>query len=177
MIEAYKLLASSWELLSWVKRTLKGSWPTFQFLLSVAPQRFDRLIRKVCQDAPMVQLKDIRKELKYGFSNVEMAFQFINGLYHSSSALHLLSIALENFATKKNNTLFQCKKNQVLNLYTMVFSKLYTNYLPTLSLSHLFCSCCITFCISDREFTFEFSNEKCTNVIGLFLHSKEGTIF
>ena len=72
--------------------------------------------------------------------------------------------------------LFQCKKNQVLNLY-MVFTKLYTNYLPTLSLSHLFCSCCITFCISDREFTFEFSNEKCTNVIGLFLHSKEGTIF
>ena len=101
-----KFLASSWELLSWVKRTLKGSWPTFQFLLSVAPQRFDRLIRKVCQDAPMVQLKDIRKELKYGFrfSNVEMAFQFIIGLYHSISALHLLSIVLEN-ATKKNNTL------------------------------------------------------------------------
>ena len=87
--------------MSWVKRTLKGSWPTFQFLLSVAPQRFDRLIRKVCQDAPMVQLKDIRKELKYGFrfSNVEMAFQFIIGLYHSISALHLLSIVLEN-ATK-----------------------------------------------------------------------------
>ena len=110
-----KFLASSWELLSWVKRTLKGSWPTFQFLLSVAPQRFDRLIRKVCQDAPMVQLKDIRKELKYGFrfSNVEMAFQFIIGLYHSISALHLLSIVLEN-ATKKTIhlllLLFQCKK-------------------------------------------------------------------
>ena len=61
----------------------------------------------------------------------------------------------------------------------MVFpNSIISNYIPTLPLSHSFCSCCITFCISDdREFTFELSNEKCTNVIGLFLHSKEGTIF
>ena len=65
----------------------------------------------------MVQLKDIRKELKYGFrfSNVEMAFQFIIGLYHSISALHLLSIVLENFATKKTIhlllSLFHVKKS------------------------------------------------------------------
>ena len=45
--------------------------PERLMLLRSYPDRllpsFDRLIRKVCQDAPMVQLKDIRKGLKYKF--------------------------------------------------------------------------------------------------------------
>ena len=40
----------------------------------------------------MVQLKDIRKELKYGFSNVEMAFQFIIGLQQCFTIASYLKI-------------------------------------------------------------------------------------